>query len=138
MTQLTNPHSSARAAIPWLRYALILLLAEKVVQHVFVTLAFWFNWQDIAATVVVNPTVLTVLGALAAILFALALWGAWGEKKWASLLAGGMALFDIVGEFVAQGTLAIGLNVSFLVAVLLLILAFFNWRRLACPPSSSH
>jgi hypothetical protein len=40
MTQLTNPHPPVRAAIPWLRYALILLLAEMVVQHVFVTLAF--------------------------------------------------------------------------------------------------
>lgn len=131
MTELTNPHPSARAAMPWLRYGLIALLAEKVVQHVFVTLAFWFNWQDIAATVVVSPTALTVLGALAAVLFALALWGALHDKKWASLLAGGIALFDIVGEFVAQGTLAIELNVSFLVASLLLVLAFFNWRRLA-------
>jgi hypothetical protein len=132
MTQLTNPHP-ARAATPWLCYALILLLAEKVVQHVFVTLAFWFNWQNIAATVVVNATVLTVLGALAAVLFALALWGALGDKKWASLLAGGMALFDIVGEFAAQGTLAIQLNVSFLLAALLLVLAFFNWRCQARP-----
>jgi hypothetical protein len=131
MIQLTNPHPPARVAIPWLRYALLLLLAEKVVQHVFVTLAFWFNWQNIAATVVVNPTVLTILGALAAVLFALALWGALHDKKWASLLAGGMALFDIVGEFAAQGTLAITLNVSFLAAALLLVLAFFNWRRLA-------
>ena len=133
MTQLTNPHPSARTATPWLRYALILLLAEKIVQHVFVTLAFWFNWQNIAATVVVNATILTVLGALAAVLYALALWGALHDKKWASLLAGGMALFDIVGEFAAQGTLAIQLNVSFLVAVLLLVLAFFNWRRQARP-----
>lgn len=130
MTQLTNPHPSVRAT-PWLRYALILLLAEKVVQHIFVTLAFWFNWQNIASTVVVSPTVLIVLGAVAAVLYALALLGVLGEKKWANLLAGGMALFDIVGEFVAQGTLAIQLNVSFLVASLLLVLAFFNWRRLA-------
>ena len=98
----------------------------------FVTLAFWFNWQDIAATVVVSPAVLTVLGACAAVLFALALWGALRDKKWASLLAGGMALFDIVGEFVAQGTLAIQLNVSFLVAALLLVLALF---QLAAPGS---
>lgn len=131
MTQLTNPHPPVRAAIPWLRYTLILLLAEKVIQHIFVTLAFWFNWQDIAATVVVSASVLIVLGAVAAVLYALALLGVLGEKKWASLLAGGMALFDIVGEFVAQGTLAIQLNVSFLVASLLLVLAFFNWRRLA-------
>ena len=131
MTQLTNPHSPTRVAIPWLRYTLVLLLAEKVVQHVFVTLAFWFNWRDIASTVVVNATVLIVLGALAAILYVLALWGALRDKKWASLLAGGMALFDIVGELAAQGTLAIQLNVSFLVATLLLILAFFNWRHLA-------
>jgi len=110
---------------------MILLLAEKIVQHVFVTLAFWFNWQDIASTVVVNATILIVLGALAAVLYALALWGALRDKKWASLLAAGMTLFDIVGEFAAQGTLAIQLNVSFLVATLLLILALFNWRRLA-------
>lgn len=133
MTQLTDPHPPARAAIPWLRCAMILLLAEKIVQHVFVTLAFWFNWYNIAATVVVSPTVLMVLGALAALLYALALWGALRDKKWANLLAGGLALFDIMGEFAAQGTLAIQLNISFLVAALLLVLAFLNWRRLACP-----
>lgn len=129
-------HKEARpagAAAPnrLLRCALLVLLGEKIVQHVFVSLALWFDWWGIGATVAVSPTVLAILGAVAAVLFAVALWGVFGDKHWATALVAVLALFDIAGEFVAQGTLAITLNVSFLVATALLVLAFFNWRRLA-------
>jgi len=121
-----SPASADRAAArpksTWVRYALIVLIIEKIIQHIVVTVAFFVNLQDIASTVVVNPSVLMVLGAIVALLFMLALWGMINRKRWAVNLVIGLALFDIVGEFVAQGTLFIVITVSILVATIVLIL----------------
>lgn len=106
---------------PWLRYIVIALVVEKIVQHVFVTAAFFFNWDDIASTVAVAPGALMVLGGAVAVLFGLSLWGLLARKSWATYLAIGLALFDIVGEFVAQGKVGIVITWSFLVAITLLI-----------------
>jgi hypothetical protein len=114
----------------WLYFVLVLLMLEKIIQHIFVTLAFLFNWGDIASTVVVSPTVLMVLGGIVAVLFALALWGMLRKQAWALNLAIGLALFDIVGEFVAQGKIDISITVSFLVATILLILSLVYRRRI--------
>jgi hypothetical protein len=51
------------------------------------------------------------------------------RKRWAIDLVIGLAFFDIIGEFVAQGTIVILITVSFLVATLLLILAFLYRRQ---------
>ena len=107
---------------------MLVLIVEKIVQHCFVTLAFYFNWRDIGSTVAVSPELLMVAGAAVAILFALSLWGMLSGKRWALSLLIALALFDILGEFVAQGTLAIKINVSFLVAITLLVLAIV-YRR---------
>lgn len=111
-------------------YVLIILIVEKIIQHIFVTLAFYFNWSDIASTVAVSPTSLMVLGAVVAVLFVVSLWGMISKRPWAINLLVFLALFDIVGEFVAQGRIAITLNVSFLVATLLLILSLAYRRQL--------
>ncbi len=112
-----------------IRYALIALIVEKIVQHVVVTLALFFNWKEIASTVAVSPGILMVLGAIVALLFVLSLWGMITRKAWAVNLVIGLALFDIVGEFVAQGTRFIVFTVSILVATVLLILGLVYRRR---------
>jgi hypothetical protein len=66
-----------------------------------------------------------------ALLFMLSLWGMITQKKWAVNLVIGLALFDIVGEYVAQGTLHIVITVSILVATILLILGLVHRRRQA-------
>ena len=121
---------SARIKSNWVYYLLILLVIEKITQHIFVTLAFYFNWANVASTVAVSPTILMVLGALVAVLFALSLWGMIRKKTWAVNLVIALAVFDIVGEFVAQGQVCILINVSFIVAALLLILALSYRHRL--------
>jgi hypothetical protein len=112
----------------WVRYLLIVLIIEKSIQHIFVTIAFYFNWEDIGSTVAVNPGILMVLGAIVAVLFVLGLWGIITQKKWAINLIFALALFDIIGEFVAQGKIGIMINVSFIVATILLILSL-TYRR---------
>ncbi len=113
-----------------LRIALVFIVCEKVIQHAAVTLALWFDVGNIRATVVPDPRVLMMLGAIIAVLFLIALWGVLRNDVWTAGLLIGLALFDIVGEFVGQGKFAIVLNVSFLVAVTLLILAIAYRRQL--------
>ena len=118
----------------WLRTLLIVLIVEKIIQHIFVTLALYFNWSDIASTVAVNPMVLMILGGMVAVLFAVSLWGMLTKRAWTLNLLIFLALFDIVGEFVAQGRICIIVNVSFLVAALLLFLTL-KYRRVALEAS---
>jgi hypothetical protein len=128
MSRNTHAHGAAETSgSAWLRYSVLALILEKIFQHIVVTLAFLFDWGAIRSTVVVHPDILLVLGAIVAVLFGLSLWGMLRRKPWALTLVIGLAIFDIIGEFVAQGTISIMLTVSFLVATLLLILAL--WYR---------
>lgn len=113
----------------WLRWLLLLLLAEKVIQHIVVTLAFASGWDGIRASVAFSYQIFMVAGAVLALLFALALWWLWRRDPWARGLIITLALIDIVGEFVAQGTLIITITVSLLVAIALLILALLYRAR---------
>lgn len=113
----------------WLDYVILVLLAEKIIQHTFVSLAFYFNWMDIASTVAVNPTILLVLGSIVVVLFCLALIGMVRHSSWAINLVLGLAVFDIIGEFYAQGTLAIQITLSFLLACILLLLALLSVKQ---------
>lgn len=128
----SNTSLSAKVAMNanWTYYTLIVLVIEKIIQHGFVTLAFYFNWKDIASTVVVSPAALMILGAFVGLCFAVSLWGMLHKQTWAIKLVIALAVFDIVGEFVAQGRLDIVITVSFLVAVVLLSLAWQYLRQL--------
>ena len=121
----------------WVYYGLVLLTVEKIVQHITVTLAFYFNWSDIASTVVVSPLFLMRAGAIVALLFMLGLWGLLKKQAWSINLLIFLALFDILGEFVAQGKIAIELNVSFLAATLLLILSLLYRSQMRKAGSTS-
>ena len=116
---------------PWLRYIIIALLAEKVIQHVAVTAAFYFNWKDIGSTVAISPTILMGLGGPVAVLFAVALWAIFKGRTWATKPVIALALFDMIGEMVAQGTVVIDINVSFIVATALLVLVLLYRARVA-------
>jgi hypothetical protein len=64
-----------------------------------------------------------VAGAFEALLFAVGGWGVLRKKSWARWLLLVLALMDIVGELLAQGTLMITIDVSILVAVILLVVS---------------
>ena len=112
-----------------IKYLLIVLIFEKSIQHIFVTIAFYFNWENIGSTVAISPRILMILGAVVAVFFILSLWGIITQQKWAINLIIALALFDIIGEFVAQGKIGIMINVSFIVATILLILSLFYRRQ---------
>lgn len=105
------------------KYGLITLICEKIIQHTLVSIAFWFNAGDIRWKVAANPDTLLILGAVVAVLFVVSLWGIITNEKWVPTLLIALALFDIGGEFLAQGKLAITITLSFVLAILILILA---------------
>jgi hypothetical protein len=114
----------------WVYFGLVLLTVEKIVQHFVVSLAFYFNWKDIASTVVVSPAFLLIAGAMVAILFILCLWGLLKKQVWSVNLLLALAIFDLAGEFIAQGRFAITMTVSFLAAAFLLILCLVYRRQI--------
>jgi hypothetical protein len=135
MQNQPETHSMTRDTRSWRDYLLLVLLVEKIIQHIVVTIAFYFNWSDIASSVVISPSLLMILGAVVAIAFGLSFWGVVTQQKWAIDLVIFLALFDIIGEFIAQGRIPIALTVSFVVAVILLILALlYRWRETSRVP----
>ena len=122
-------YSLAAMKSNWTYYVLIVLTVEKLIQHIVVTFAFLFDWKGISSKVVVPPGVLMILGGIVAILFAVSLWGLLKKQNWTINLLIALAVFDLVGEFVAQGTIAIEMTVSFLMAALLLILSLIYLRQ---------
>jgi len=121
------PSPAGRTPLTW--YILVILICEKIIQHTAVTLAFFYNWNGIHSRVAVNPNILMALGAVLAVLFVVSLWGMIRRQKWAMSLLVGLAIFDIVGEFLAQGVFAIVITISFLVAVAILILTLIYRRQ---------
>ena len=113
----------------WLYYAIIVLSCEKTIQHSFVAIALYRDWNNIRSRLAVSPNALMISGVVLAVLFAFSLWGMVSHANWTMNLLTGLALIDIIGEFIAQGTFFIAITVSFLVVCLLLILTLF-YRRM--------
>ncbi len=53
----------------WIWYVLVILNIEKIIQHLFVTYAFWQDIGGIRSQVAVPPDALMIAGAGIAILF---------------------------------------------------------------------
>lgn len=107
----------------------MILLGEKIIQHTVVTLSFLFDTSNIRSTVAVNYEILMISGGIVAVLFGVALGGIINRKKHAPLLVVFLSIFDIVGEFIAQGTIFITINFSILIATVLLALSYLEHRR---------
>jgi hypothetical protein len=58
----SSNRAAGKAKRNWIKYLLIAFICEKIIQHILVTIAFYFNWGDIGSTVAVNPGILMILG----------------------------------------------------------------------------
>src|SRR3989337_763608 len=99
-----------------INFLLLILSGEKVIQHVFVTLALLSDFGGIRSTVAIDYRALAISGAILADLWAFLL-----KKGWVLYLLTAAAAFDFVGEFIAQVTFPIAISISILAAVTLLI-----------------
>ena len=109
-------------------YLLIFLVIEKIVQHTLVSLAFLDDIGGVRSTVAVDYRALMISGAVLAILFAVALPAMIQKKRWSLYLVALLAASDIIGEFIAQGTVFVTINISLIVATILLFLCVFGLR----------
>jgi len=110
-------------------YLLITLSLEKIIQHVFVSLSLLYDAGGVRSTVAVDYRALLVSGAVVAVLFVVAFLALVQKKRWGLYLVAFLAAFDIIGEFVAQGTAFVAINVSIIVAIILLLLCYFELRN---------
>ena len=110
-------------------YLLIILSLEKIIQHVFVSLSLLYDVGGVRSTVAVDYRALLVSGAVVAVLFVVAFLALVQKKRWGLYLVAFLAAFDIIGEFVAQGTAFVAINVSIIVAIILLLLCYFELRN---------
>lgn len=114
-----------------INYLLIILSLEKVVQHVIVSLSLLYDIGGIRSTVAVDYRALLVSGAVLAVLFVFALWALVQKKSWGLYLVAILAASDIIGEFIAQGTVLVAINVSIIVAIILMLLCYLELRNLS-------
>ena len=115
---------------PFLLYILIILSAEKFIQHSLVTYAFFVDLGSIRSSVAVDYRFLMISGFIVALLFLINIPFLYQRKRFSFFLLAGLALFDFIGEFVAQGTLIIDITVSFIVAIGILLILILSRKRL--------
>ncbi len=108
-------------------YVLIILLAEKVVQHVASVPAFLWDIGDIRASFAVDYTFLIGANIVLAAVYSAALYGVVTRHVWGLLIAIPSALFDIIAEYVFHG-LFTPLTVSVIVATVIVILALAEYH----------
>jgi hypothetical protein len=118
-------------------YLLVVLVVEKIVQHTFVSLAFLYDIGGVRSTVAVDYRALMISGAVLAILFAVAIPALIQKKRWSLYLVALLAASDIIGEFIAQETVFVAINISLIVAVILLFLCIFGLRIKLCPQTQT-
>ena len=111
-----------------INYLLIVFVMEKIVQHIFVSLAFLYDIGGVRSTVAVDYRALMISGAVFAILFAVALTAVIQKKRWSLYLVALLVASDIIGEFIAQGTVFVAINISLIVAIVLLFLCILGLR----------
>ena len=104
----------------WVMWLLAVMSIEKVIQHVIVTGALLADWGGLRQAVAVDWRWLAIVGGMVGIVFAVALIALLRSRPWSLTLLSGLALVDVIGEFVAQGTAAITITVSFVVALAVL------------------
>jgi len=104
-------------------YFLLLILAfEKFIQHMFVTFALITDLGRLRQQVSLDFRFFLISGFLVGILFLVAFFLLLRRNPLSLSLLLYLALFDFIGEFVAQGTIFNIITVSLLVATLILIL----------------
>ena len=109
---------------------LMILSLEKFVQHIYVTYAFMEDLGSIRQFVTLDYRIFMISGFLVGLLFLVSFFLMFRRNRFGLDLLLGLALFDFVGEFVAQGTLFIAIPVSFIVASLIIVVLLVTRKSL--------
>ena len=104
----------------------MLLSLEKFVQHMVVSYAFLMDVPGTRQFVRYDYRIFLVAGLVVGVLFLASFVLMVRRKRSGFVLSLALALFDFVGEFVAQGTLTIKITVSFIVASIMIAVYLFS------------
>jgi hypothetical protein len=113
----------------FLLYILVFLSLEKFIQHVVVTYAFYVDLGEIRSIVMVDHRFLMISDFIVGILFLINIPFLLQRKRSSFSILFFLALFDFIGEFIAQGTLTINITLSFLVASIILFVLIIERKR---------
>lgn len=116
------------------RGALLLLALEKFVQHMVVTYGLVTDVSGVRSRVAADPRWLAGAGFVVGVLFLACAVGMLRARRWSAYGLLALALFDVAGEYVAQGTLAVQITLSFVVAWLIVLVVVAGRRALFGPP----
>jgi hypothetical protein len=108
---------------------LILLLAEKIIQHAFTAMAFLgaipgVGTPDIGTRLEISNPMMGVANAVLAALFVCAIWGFSTGKQWGKMLILSLGVFDIAAEFILHGFFFITFSVIGAAILIILVLIY--------------
>jgi uncharacterized membrane protein (UPF0136 family) len=109
---------------------LLVLALEKLAQHMFVTYAFISNLGGIRGDVSLDYRIFMISGFLVGILFLVAFIMMVRHNPVSLRLLFYLSLFDLIGEFVAQGRVFITITVSLLIATAIIVIVYVRRKRL--------
>jgi len=112
------------------RAVLVILLVEKIIQHLFTAIAFIYDipgigTPDIGTRFEISNPVMATNNAVLVLLFGAAIWGIARDRRWAIILVFFLATFDIVAEFLFHGFFFITFSV---IVSLVLIIVLMRYR----------
>jgi len=107
---------------PRIYYFLLILCIEKVVQHIYVTYAFATDIDTIRTDVVFDYRIFMYSGMIIALGFFFSAYGILKEQKWSLNLLWILGWTDFVGEFIAQGGRLQFVPLSYLLAIVIIII----------------
>ncbi|MBW7881158.1 MAG: hypothetical protein H3C34_00735 [Caldilineaceae bacterium] len=117
---------------------LMILSLEKFVQHMYVTYAFMEDLGNIRQFVTLDYRIFMISGFLVGLLFLVSFVLMVRRNRSGLNLLLGLALFDFIGEFVAQGTLFIAIPLSFIVASLIIVVLLVTKNSLVQEDEALH
>jgi hypothetical protein len=114
----------------FVRAVLVILLVEKIIQHLFTAIAFIYDipgigTPDIGTRFEISNPVMATNNAVLVLLFGAAIWGIARDRRWAIILVFLLATFDIVAEFLFHGFFFITFSV---IVSLVLIIVLMRYR----------
>jgi hypothetical protein len=113
----------------WL-YVLIILSIEKFFQHLVVSYSFFVDYRRIRGSVAVDYQILLISGFIVGILFLTNIPFLYQQRHFSFILLFSLAMFDFIGEFIAQGTPFINITVSFSVAIAIIVILLIHRKHL--------
>ena len=112
-----------------IRVVLIILLVEKIIQHLFTAIAFihdipGIGTPDIGTRFEISNPVMAMNNAILIPFFVAAIWGIARDRRWAKILVILLAAFDIIAEFVFHGFFFITISVIVSLVTIIVLMRY--------------